>query len=171
MTEEQRGSLYRKLIVIFIILGAGTWAWVYPYSVDGWLSKFKLMLKFNPEPEAPAKMAARPENYLTIIHFHLPGEAASEQVAEVLNQVGKKYGNYVEVNRAGFEVQPADWMERAKIKLPYVLMIHDGKIAFQYQGMWSKANVVKKVDEILFSIRTMDKDWRPKVPGMIPKGG
>ena len=71
----------------------------------------------------PAQESLRQGNPVTIIHFHLPGDPASEQLADIFNAIQKKYGRLVTVNRAGFQVQPEDWRVQKKIKLPYVMMI------------------------------------------------
>jgi hypothetical protein len=56
-----------------------------------------------------------------------------------------------------------------KIKLPYVMMIVGKENAFHFQGPWNYAGAEKKVEELMFGVRRIDKDWRPTVPGMTPK--
>ncbi len=113
--------------------------------------------------------AVSPDKGVAIVHCHLPGDPASEQLAAVLNAVQQKYGKLVKVIRVGFPAQPADWQVRRGIRLPYVMMIVGSENAFQFQGLWPLAKVEKKVEELILGIRRVDKDWRPVVPGMIPK--
>lgn len=172
MTEEQRVSLIRKFFVLFLVIAIGAGTWFYHHSKKDGFASLLLRLKLDlPDEKPPAELSPKREDCLTIIHFHLPGNPASDQLANVLTKVGNKYGEYVDVTQAGFQAQPKDWLANAGIKLPYVLMITGSKIVFQFQGAWSQPMMEKKVDEILFSIKSMDKNWRPDVPGMIRKGG
>ena len=73
------------------------------------------------------------------------------------------------VTRVGFPAQPKDWQAQKGIKLPYVMMIAGKENVFQFQGLWSYPKVEKKVEEVIFGLRRVGKDWRPVVPGMSPK--
>jgi hypothetical protein len=52
-----------------------------------------------------------------------------------------------------------------------VIIISGKEKVFEFQGLWSQAQVEQKVDEILRGLKRMTKDWRPAVPGMKPVGG
>ena len=121
------------------------------------------------EPERVTKPAASQYRRVTILHCHLPGNPASEQMADVFNSIQKKYGNLVTVIRAGFPAQPADWQKQKRISLPYVIMIVGSENAYQFQGLMPLPQVEKKVEELIFGVRRVGKDWRPDVPGMTPK--
>lgn len=114
------------------------------------------------------KNVVGPDGGVAIIHCHLPGDPASEQLADTFNLIQKKYGKLVAVTRVGFPAQPTDWQAQG-IKLPYVMMIVGKESVFQFQGLWSYSQVEKKVEEIIFGLRRVGKDWRPVVPGMSPK--
>lgn len=116
------------------------------------------------------KKVVSPDKGVAIVHCHLPGDPASEQLADIFNAVQQKYGKLVKVTRVGFPAQPADWQAQKGIKLPYVMMIVGSENAFQFQGLWPLAKVEKKVEELIFGVRRVGKDWRPVVPGMTPKG-
>lgn len=115
------------------------------------------------------KKVVSPDKGVAIVHCHLPGDPASEQLADIFNTVQRKYGKLVSVIRVGFPAQPADWQARKGIKLPYVMMIVGTENAFQFQGLWPLPKVEKKVEELIFGVRRVGKDWRPVVPGMTPK--
>lgn len=115
------------------------------------------------------KKVVSPDKGVAIVHCHLPGDPASEQLADIFNAVQQKYGKLVKVIRVGFPAQPADWQAQKGIKLPYVMMIVGSENAFQFQGLWPLAKVEKKVEELIFGVRRVSKDWRPVVPGMTPK--
>jgi hypothetical protein len=123
------------------------------------------------EPEGgSSRNAAGPYKRVTILHCHLPGNPASEQMADVFNAIQKKYGsNLVTVIRAGFPAQPVDWQKQKGISLPYVVMIVGSEKAFHFQGLMPLPQVEKKVEELIFGVRRVGKDWRPAVPGMTPK--
>lgn len=110
-----------------------------------------------------------PDKGVAIVHCHLPGDPASEQLADVFNAIQKKYGRLVKVIRVGFPAQPSDWQVQRGIKLPYVMMIVGTENAFQFQGLWPLPKVEKKVEELIFGVRPMSKNWRPPVTGMSPK--
>ncbi|MBC8002631.1 MAG: hypothetical protein H7X97_08595 [Opitutaceae bacterium] len=116
------------------------------------------------------KSVVSPERGITIVHCHLPGDPASEQLADIFNLIKKKYGRQVDVIRAGFKSQPENTPGQAAMKLPHVIMITGSEKVFEFQGLWTQAKVEKKVDELLFGLRRVDKNWRPVVPGMKPKG-
>ena len=115
------------------------------------------------------KQVVSPDKGVAIVHFHLPGDPASEQLADIFNAIQKKYGKLVSVIRVGFPAQPLDWQTQKGIKLPYVIMIVGTENAFQFQGLWPQPKVEKKVEELIFGVRRVGKDWRPVVPGMTPK--
>jgi hypothetical protein len=123
------------------------------------------------EPEGGgSRNVAGPYKRVTILHCHLPGNPASEQMADVFNSIKKKYGsNLVTVIRAGFPAQPVDWQKQKGINLPYVIMIVGSEKAYQFQGLMPLPQVEKKVEELIFGVRRAGKDWRPAVPGMTPK--
>jgi hypothetical protein len=115
------------------------------------------------------KTVASPNKGVAIVHCHLPGDPASEQLADTFNSIQKKYGKLVSVIRVGFPAQPADWQAQKGIRLPYVMMIVGTENAFQFQGLWPLPKVEKKVEELISGVRRVGKDWRPIVPGMSPK--
>lgn len=119
--------------------------------------------------EKLVKNIKSPAQGVTVIHCHLLGDLASEELADTFNQIQKKYGKLVVVTRVGFQAQPKDWVEQKGIKLPYVMMIAGQENVFQFQGLWSYTKVDKKVAEIISGLRRVGKDWRPVVPGMSPK--
>lgn len=122
------------------------------------------------EPGGPSGKAAIQGEFVTILHCHLPGNSSSEQMADVFNAIQKKYAMHVKVIRAGFPAQPVDWQKQRGISLPYVIMIVGSEKAFQFQGLMPLSQVEKKVEELIFGVRRVGKDWRPVVPGMTPKG-
>ena len=122
----------------------------------------------NDQVKSILKNVVGPDGGVAIIHCHLPGDPASEQLADTFNLIQKKYGKLVAVTRVGFQAQPTDWQAQGT-KLPYVMMIAGKENVFQFQGLWSYSQVEKKVEEVIFGLRRVGKDWRPVVPGMSPK--
>ena len=169
MASEQQATLIKRILFFLLIVVIGLVVWFFPRSKgEDPQKKVKKIINLGAE-EVPIQKSVRQGNPVTIIHFHLPGDPSSEQLADIFNAIQKKYSPLVTVNRAGFEVQPEDWRVQKKIKLPYVMMIVGKENAFHFQGAWNYAGTEKKVEELMFGVRRVDKDWRPIVPGMTPK--
>jgi hypothetical protein len=115
------------------------------------------------------KKIVSPSKGVAIVHCHLPANPASEQLADVLRAIQQKYGKLVKVVRVEFPAQPADWQAQKGISLPYVMMVVGHENAFQFQGLWSRPKIEKKIEELIFGVRSVGKDWRPAVPGMSHK--
>ena len=119
-------------------------------------------------PPATSQTDAEVKHDLEIIHFHLPGNSESEQIADSLNKIEEKYGGQVLVTRVDINADP----ERAKAekvtKPPKVVMMAGTIRASKFQGVWTQAQIERKVEEILRGLKRMGKDWRPDVQGMQP---
>lgn len=131
---------------------------------------------FYPKPKAEVevqeekRVTTSPENGLLIVLHHLPGDPASEQMAEILTGVQAKYGEQVIVSLVDFKLHPEASKAQGVTKPPHVMIISGTEKVFDFQGPWSKAKVEFKVDEILRGLKRVGKDWRPPVPGMTPVG-
>lgn len=119
-------------------------------------------------PPAAAQTGAVAKHDLEIIHFHLPGDPESEQIADSLNKIAEKYGAQILVTRVDINAEP----ERAKAekvtKPPKVVMMAGTVRASKFQGLWTQAQIERKVEEILRGLKRMGKNWRPDVQGMQP---
>ncbi|MCU0750244.1 MAG: thioredoxin domain-containing protein, partial [Akkermansiaceae bacterium] len=119
----------------------------------------------KPEPKAVATQEEAKHD-LEIIHFHLPQNPESEQIADSLNKIAKKYGEQILVTRVDINAEP----ERAKAekvtKPPKVVMMAGTVRACRFQGVWTEAQIERKVEEILRGLKRVGKDWRPDVAGM-----
>lgn len=197
MTQEQRTALIQKLVLLLLLVAAGIAAWFYQKPADKPPEEVVTKVEVRKAPAKAVEGAGNPavthhakvpkdptpkqidailqnvkspDRGVAIIHCHLPGDPASEQLADTFNQIQKKYGKLVTVTRVGFATQPKDWQAQKGVTLPYVMMIAGTENVFQFQGLWSYAKVEKKVEEVIFGLRRVGKDWRPAVPGMKPKG-
>jgi hypothetical protein len=193
MATDRRFNLLQKIVGLLLFVGIGVAVWYFePEEILREIRKVaekrqfipvgnKPMVAASPGGSAPdrrpsepeggnAKRAAGPGEFVTILHCHLPGNPASEQMADVFNSIRKKYPMHVKVIRAGFPAQPVDWQRQRGISLPYVIMIVGTEQAYQFQGLMPLSQVEKKVEELIFGVRRVGRDWRPSVPGMTPKG-
>jgi len=117
------------------------------------------------------KSIVSPDNGLAIVHFHRPGDPASDQLVDILDFIRKKHGRRVLVVRIGFKGHPVGLTAQGVTKLPHIMMIVGTKKVFEFQGLWSQQRVDQKVTEILHGLlKRVGKDWRPAVPGMTPAG-
>ena len=152
MTHEERANWIRRGIILFIAIGVLLGVWFYPEK--------------KPEVRESAQVQAR--HLIEILHFHLPGNPESETLADSLNRIQAKYGGLVLITRVDIEKEP----ERAKAekvtKPPKVVMMAGEIRACKFQGVWTQAQIERKVDEILHGLERMGKDWRPDVKGMQP---
>ncbi len=103
---------------------------------------------------------------LGILHCHAPGNIESEQMADRLNQVAKKFGPHVQVVRADIVAFPAIATAEKVTQPPKVIMVLEGERVFAFQGLWPLQQINLKVEEVLYGIKRVDKDWRPEVKGM-----
>ncbi len=119
----------------------------------------------KPAPKAASGQAVAKHD-LEIIHFHLPQNPESEQIADSLNKIAKKYGEQILVTRVDINAEP----ERAKAekvtKPPKVVMMAGNVRACKFQGVWTDVQIERKVEEILRGLKRVGKDWRPDVAGM-----
>lgn len=162
MTHEQRCSLIKGILILLVILATGTGVWLYdkPKSLAG-----KVQIA-NPQPvvTSPAKPAAMP---LKIVHRELPGDPVSRQLGEDVDRIQKKYGHQVIVTHE--EIQPGE-RKNGKAVPTHVVMFLGNEKVFESQGVWPFAKLEHKVEEFLYRIARVGKDWRPTVPGMTPAG-
>ncbi len=124
---------------------------------------------FYPKPVEEKKAEVVEESdALRIAHYHLPDDPASEQIAEVLNKVQKKYDKLVLVSRIDVSKQPELAKAQGVKKPPHVIFSTVEKKVYEFQGIANQSQVERKVEEILRGLKRIDKDWRPPVPGMQP---
>lgn len=153
MTNEQRAKIIKWVFFLLLTVAVIGGVWFYP----------KPKIEEVVLPHAP-------ENGLLIVHHHQPGDKSSEQLAEILDKVQKKYGKLVIVQRLDFAKNPQTAKAHGVTRPPHVVMIARDKKVFDFQGLWTQVKVEQKVDEILRGLKRMTKDWRPPVPGMKPVG-
>jgi thioredoxin-like negative regulator of GroEL len=105
-----------------------------------------------------------------IIHCHAPGNPASEQTADILNNIARRYGDQVKVIRVDITAHP-EFAKAEKVASPPKLVLTAGiKREAELTGLWPQKSVEQKVDEILRGLKRVGKDWRPEVKGMQPAG-
>lgn len=153
MTHEERATLIKR--IFFLVLASSIGAGVYFYP--------------QKKVEAPAA-AVVADNRLAVVHHHLPGDPASEQIADILNKVGKKYDKYLVVNRVDFKKSPEVGKAQGVTKAPHVIVLSGGEKVYEFQGPATQIQVERKVEEILRGLKRIDKNWRPPVQGMQPAG-
>lgn len=112
-----------------------------------------------------------PDKRLLVVHHHLPGDPASEQIADILNQIEKKYDQYLVVNRVDFKQSPELAKAQGVTKPPHVIVFSGKDKIYEFQGPATEVQVERKIEEILRGLKRIDKNWRPPVPGMKPVGG
>ena len=152
MTHEERATWIRRGFVLFVAVCVVVGVLLYPSK--------------KPEAKNDSANAAEATHDLEIIHFHLPKNPESETMADYLNKVETKYNGQVLVTRVDIAADP----ERAKAekvtKPPKVVMMAGTVRACKFQGLWTQAQIERKVEEILRGLKRMGKDWRPEVAGM-----
>jgi thioredoxin-like negative regulator of GroEL len=105
-----------------------------------------------------------------IIHCHAPGNPESEQMADILNNIARRYGDQVKVIRVDIIAHP-EFAKAEKVASPPKIVLTAGiKRQSELQGLWPQKSVEQKVDEILRGLKRVGKDWLPEVKGMQPAG-
>lgn len=154
MTHDERATWIQRGFVLFVVVVVAAAAW------------------FFPKKQAPPKeqVTAASEPLIEILHFHLPNDPASEQIADHLNAVQSKYGGQVLVTRLDVNQHPDRAKEERVTRPPKVVMMAGTIRACKFQGLWTQLQIERKVDEILRGLKRQGKDWRPDVQGMMPVG-
>jgi hypothetical protein len=108
-----------------------------------------------------------------IIHLHVPGNAASEQTADNLNRIARRYGKQVKLIRVNITACPKVANEERVTSPPKVVMTAGTQRACEFDGrsLWMYPQIERKVDELLHGLERVGKDWRPTVKGMQPMSG
>lgn len=153
MTHAERASWIRRIFSLFLAGGIAAGVWFYPKAK-------------NPAESGKAETAVKYD--LEVFHYHLPGHSESEQLAEILNKVEKKYGQVLVVNRVDITEHPELAVAEKVTKPPKVVMMTGEVRACKFQGLWTQVQIERKIDEILRGLKRVDKDWRPEVRGMQP---
>lgn len=156
MTHDERATLIKRIFMPLLIVAIVAGVWFYPKPTA------KVVVE---------QVVTSPENGLLIVLHHLPGDPASEQMAEILNRVQTKYGKQVIMSLVDFKLHPEVSKAQGVTKPPHVVIISGKDKVFDFHGPWTQAQVEYKVDQILRGLKSVGKDWRPPVPGMKPAGG
>lgn len=153
MTHEERATWIKRGFILFLAIAVVAGVWFFPAA----------------KPKAAAKSSSAEATHdIEIIHFHLPGNAESEQIAGFLDKIETKYNGQVLLTRVDVTKQP-DLAKAEKVtKPPKVVMMAGTVRACKFQGLWTQAQIERKVEEILRGLKRMGKDWRPDVSGMKP---
>lgn len=152
MTHEQRAKWIRRIFILLLSAGIIAGVWFYR--------------KTEPPPPAVASTSYDME----IIHYHAPDNPQSVEIAESLNEIGKKYAMQVLVTRVDITANPLVAKTRGVNSAPHVSMMTGETEAFAFQGVWPRDQIERKVEEILRGIKRVGKDWLPEVKGMHPAG-
>ncbi len=154
MTNEERATLIRRGFLLLLATGICLGVW------------------FFPKKQAPAQAQETIKYDIEIIHYHKPQDPESEQMADILNKVRAKYSNHeVLVTRVDITAHPEMAVAEKITKAPKVVMMANEQRACKFQGLWTQAQVERKVEEILRGLKSVGKDWRPDVHGMKPASG
>jgi hypothetical protein len=101
-----------------------------------------------------------------VIHFHKPGNADSELLADHLNKVAVKYNIQVLVVRLDVSIHVALAAGEKVTEQPKVLIYAGDLRRCEFEGARPLEWIYKRVDEALWGLRRVGKDWRPEVKGM-----
>ncbi len=116
MTYEERAIWIRQGVLLILALGIGGAVWFFPDR------------KPAKAPETASDEEAAAIVYdLEFYHYHVPGMPESEEIADSLDKVDKKYGRYVRVNRVDITQNP-ELAKAEKVTRPpkVVMMAGDG---------------------------------------------
>ncbi len=156
MTNEERANWIRRGIILFIAVVIVLCVMFFPKK---------------PAPPPKAKAAAEAVHDIEILHYHQPKNSESEQIAASLKKIANKYGKQILVTTVDVIAQP-ELAKAEKVTTPPKVVMMAGTIrACKFQGVWTYAQIERKVEEILRGLKRMGKDWRPEVQGMKPATG
>ena len=87
-------------------------------------------------------------------------------------EIAKAWNCGLDEAKRGSAVNAEVFVEKDFLTIVDVRELPSGTlVAFKIQGLWSCFQVERKVDELIYGLRKIGKDWRPKVKGMQPAGG
>ncbi len=155
MTHEERAVVIKR--VFFLVLAVSIVAGVYFFPA--------------PKKKETSSKSEVQDKRLIVNHYHLPGDPASEQIADVMNHIKKKYESYLVVNRVDIKQSPELAKAQGVTKAPHVTVFSGSEKIYEFQGPATEVQVEKKIEEILRGLKRIDKNWRPPVPGMKSAGG
>ena len=153
MTHEERAKLIKRIFYLVMALAIIAGVYFYPEA----------------KVELPAAAAVK-DDRLLVIHHHLPADPASEQIADILNRIEKKYDKYLRVSRVDFKKSPEIAKAQGVTKPPHVIVFAGNEKVYEFQGPATEIQVERKIEEILRGLKRIDKNWRPPVAGMKPAG-
>lgn len=151
MNHEDQAKLIKRIFYLVLALAISAAVYFYP----------------EPKVELSAAAAVK-DDRLLLVHHHLPADPASEQIADILNHVEKKYDKYLRVSRVDFKKSPEVAKVQGVTKPPHVIVFAGSEKIYEFQGPATEAQVERKIEEILRGLKRIDKNWRPPVPGMKP---
>lgn len=162
MTHEKRAKLIKRTFFLILAssIGAGVYFLPAPKAKEETKKETNKLPKMDPA-----------DKRLVVVHHHLPGDPASEQIADILNHIQKKYDKYLVVNRVDFKQNPQLAKAQGVVKPPHVIVFSGSEKVYEFQGPATEVQVEQKIEEILRGLKRIDKNWRPPVPGMKPVGG
>lgn len=150
MTREDKAKWIQRGLMLVLAAAIAGGVWFYREKVQHRIA-------------ATAKPAG-PLHSVEILHFHLPNDPASELIADHLNKVQAKYCGQVLVTRLDITKQAERAKAEGVTRAPDVVILTGKERAFEFQGVWPRARIEAKVEEILRGLRRMDKNWMP--PGV-----
>jgi hypothetical protein len=197
MTSEKKASLIRNIFILLLVLGipaivfapwkekpkkktpkAATETIQTETKAEGGSSE---VVNFNSSSELKdgqiaeiLAQAAKKRGGIVVglIHYHVPGNPGSEQTADILNHIARRYGIQVKVIRVNIiACKEAAKAETIAVPPKVVFMAGDTRACdYDGRGLWTYPRVQQKVDELLHGLERVGKDWRPAVKGMEPAG-
>ena len=152
MTNEEKATWIKRIFMLLLAGGVVVGVWLYPKN----------------QPEEVALPPVPTEYDLEVVHYHLPANPESKQLAESLNNIARKYDKVVLVTRVDVLAKP-ELAKAAGITSPpqVVMRVGENKV-FEFTGLWPQPDIERKIDEILRGLERMTKGWRPTVKGMQP---
>jgi len=147
MTHEERSKWINRAFLLLLAAGIVSGVWFYRDRLE--------------EIRLPQASVVQPKHELEILHFHLPGQKDSEALADHLNHVEKKYCSQVLVTRLDVRSN-AERVKKENVRYtPEVIILQGEATAFRFQGLWPKARIEERVEEILRGLRRMEEGWMP----------
>lgn len=152
VNHERQAIWIKRIFLLVLAAGIVAGAWFYQKK----------------HPLAKTEVQAPPTHEIELLHYHQPGDPASEQIADSLNRIAAKYSRQVLVTRLDLSQKPESAKTHAILKAPHVVFMTGETKAFDFQGLWAYPKIEFKVEEILRGLRRVGKDWLPEVKGMRP---
>lgn len=116
--------------------------------------------------QAPPKREWRK---IQAIHLHLPEDSGSREIARSLEEIRTSYPEHVFISTIDVSSTPQKLKDWRVSRAPAIVFQTEGERLASLEEVWPKPRLTKKIEELVYGLIRVGKDWRPEVKGLEPR--